>query len=506
MILIANTKLRLYITEVVTLLYILLFVYAAVSKLLDFENFQVQLGQSPLLSAFASWVSWLVPIVELLIVLMLIIPTSRKKGLIASLSLMTMFTAYIFIILHYSSFVPCSCGGILEKMSWNVHLIFNIVFMILTTVAIIFSNSPDGHDNSSSLLKSVKWISATVVLSAGTVIILFLSSEDIMHHDNPFIRRYSQHPVVFISAKDLKFNSYYLAGSYNNKVFLGNFTDPLHILSVDAGIQNSKKNTIVFDPQKIPFRSVKILVRGRYFYLTDGSVPAIFRGRISNWKVTKELKGIPYFTLVSPVDSSTIAFRSNNAKNAANVLGTFNGESDPKIIYHRDLLQAQGGGIFDTDGTILFSEELKKTIYLYYYRNEFMVIDRRGKLVYRSHTIDTITHAKIKVASLNNGKQFAMSSPPFSVNAHAAVCKNLLFVHSEVKGKFENDKLWEKSFIIDVYDLNRKSYLMSFPIFHTESNKLNSFMVTPSHLYALIGNNLVVYEIRPVLKKEMKLN
>ena len=41
------------IIEIICLLYILLFVYAAVSKLLDFENFQVQLGQSPLLSAFA---------------------------------------------------------------------------------------------------------------------------------------------------------------------------------------------------------------------------------------------------------------------------------------------------------------------------------------------------------------------------------------------------------------------------------------------------------------------
>ena len=62
-----TVRMQKVILELICLLYILLFVYAAVSKLLDFENFQVQLGQSPLLSAFAGWVAWIVPIVEIII-------------------------------------------------------------------------------------------------------------------------------------------------------------------------------------------------------------------------------------------------------------------------------------------------------------------------------------------------------------------------------------------------------------------------------------------------------
>lgn len=61
------------IVEIICFLYILLFVYAAISKLLDFENFRVQLGQSPLLSAFAGSIAWLVPILELLIALLLVL-------------------------------------------------------------------------------------------------------------------------------------------------------------------------------------------------------------------------------------------------------------------------------------------------------------------------------------------------------------------------------------------------------------------------------------------------
>ncbi len=39
-----TVRMQKVLIELICLLYILLFVYAAVSKLLDFENFQVQLG------------------------------------------------------------------------------------------------------------------------------------------------------------------------------------------------------------------------------------------------------------------------------------------------------------------------------------------------------------------------------------------------------------------------------------------------------------------------------
>jgi uncharacterized membrane protein YphA (DoxX/SURF4 family) len=119
------------ILEIICLLYVLLFVYAAVNKLIDVEKFQIQIGKSPLLTPFASWVAWTIPITEILISILLVIPKSRLVGLYASFSLMVMFTAYIVAILNFSSYVPCSCGGVLEKLGWTEHLIFNIAFVLL---------------------------------------------------------------------------------------------------------------------------------------------------------------------------------------------------------------------------------------------------------------------------------------------------------------------------------------------------------------------------------------
>lgn len=105
-----------YLPSIVSYFFILLFCYAAISKILDIENFQVQIAQSPLLSAYASFIPYTVILIELLTVLFLSIPKYRAAGLYGSFGMMSAFTVYIYLILNHSDFVPCSCGGILEKM------------------------------------------------------------------------------------------------------------------------------------------------------------------------------------------------------------------------------------------------------------------------------------------------------------------------------------------------------------------------------------------------------
>src|SRR6266478_713273 len=117
-----SQKLKTILIEIISGLFILLFVYAAASKLIDYQNFRIQLGQSPLLTAFAGWVSWVIPFLEIIISIMLAFPKSRLFGLYASFSLMVMFTAYIIAITKFSDYVPCSCGGVLQNMSWSQHL------------------------------------------------------------------------------------------------------------------------------------------------------------------------------------------------------------------------------------------------------------------------------------------------------------------------------------------------------------------------------------------------
>jgi len=118
-------------------LLIILFLYAATSKLLNYEKFQIQISQSAMLTEYANVIAWSVPALEIIISFLLCFVVTRPAALYASFSMMMAFTIYIFVILHFSSSIPCSCGGILEKMGWTQHLIFNLVFTCISAGAIL---------------------------------------------------------------------------------------------------------------------------------------------------------------------------------------------------------------------------------------------------------------------------------------------------------------------------------------------------------------------------------
>jgi uncharacterized membrane protein YphA (DoxX/SURF4 family) len=136
--------------DIVVFSYILLFVYAALTKLLDYQKFVVQLGQSPILTDYAQVLAVVVPFIELGISLMLIFPKTRLKGLYAAFGLMVIFTTYIVLASRFSDYVPCSCGGVLEGMTWTQHLIFNTVFVLLALIGILLQPNIRSVDSSTS--------------------------------------------------------------------------------------------------------------------------------------------------------------------------------------------------------------------------------------------------------------------------------------------------------------------------------------------------------------------
>jgi hypothetical protein len=127
--------------DIISSLLIALFVYAAVSKLLDQEKFRIELGKSPLLTSFAGWVAVMLPILEIGISIMLSFKRTRLLALYASFSLLTLFTAYLIAILQFSFYIPCTCGGVLQSMNWDTHIKFNVAFIVLAVIGILLSPS-----------------------------------------------------------------------------------------------------------------------------------------------------------------------------------------------------------------------------------------------------------------------------------------------------------------------------------------------------------------------------
>jgi uncharacterized membrane protein YphA (DoxX/SURF4 family) len=471
----------------ISYLYILLFVYAAVSKLLDFENFQVQLGQSPLLSAYTGFISYSVLIIELFITLLLTIPKSRYIGLLASFGLMLMFTAYIIIILNYSSFIPCSCGGILEKLNWREHLIFNIIFTVLAAIAVILTKNN---------FRTTLFLLAIALFGSSSMMILHLKSEYEMHRENPFIRRFIKGSSSKIAETKLKNYSQYFVGAYQNQIFLGDSQAPLYIVSYDTLLKSKEQHKIQLEREDFPFQSVQVKVLDSTFYVMDGTVPVIYKGNIKDWKAKLVMSNNNYyFSKTEIIDANTIAFRAQQLKTLDNILGVFSLTDTLKVDYAPMILQKQIDGFFDTDGLMLFDKPSQKLIYIYYYRNQFIVTDSKLNLLHRGNTIDTTSKAKLKVVAIKNTKQKKLASPPYLVNKTATVSNNLLFINSKLIGRYESKKMWKTASIIDIYNIEKKTYESSMYIYHYNEKKVSEMLIVNNNLFAIIGNQLHKYRL-----------
>jgi hypothetical protein len=129
---------RSIIIEIIILLYSILILYTAISKIMEYNVFKEQLAESLGIKPVASFLVIILPVFEFLAVIMLLIPRFRLKGLYFSLSLMIPCTLYIIALLAFKRDLPCSGGYVLTQLSWSQHLLLNSFFIAVSIIAIAF--------------------------------------------------------------------------------------------------------------------------------------------------------------------------------------------------------------------------------------------------------------------------------------------------------------------------------------------------------------------------------
>lgn len=124
-----------------------LFAYTAYAKIIDHDRFLHSLTRVHLISGFAVLISFLVPAVEVLVVILLIIPRTLKIGLSLFTLIMSAFTIYIISAMIWEPKLPCHCGGAIEKLSWGQHIWFNLAFILLASEGLWLIKSSKSFKN-----------------------------------------------------------------------------------------------------------------------------------------------------------------------------------------------------------------------------------------------------------------------------------------------------------------------------------------------------------------------
>ena len=139
--------------ECISALLILLFLYASLSKFMDFKTFIGEMNNQPLPNSWTPFLVWTIPSMEIVISIFVLFERTRLLGFYGALVLMGLFTIYaMLILLHVFPYVPCSCGGIIKRLTWRQHLALNLFFVGISFSGVLIQRRK--HFNSIMITKN----------------------------------------------------------------------------------------------------------------------------------------------------------------------------------------------------------------------------------------------------------------------------------------------------------------------------------------------------------------
>lgn len=483
------------VIELIVFLIAVLFLYAAGSKLADYGLFVRQMNKSPLLVGLSGFVGWAVPVTEILITLMLIIPKYRLAGFYAAFALMVLFTSYIVSILTFSEELPCACGGVLSALGWKNHVWFNAFFIALSFTGVFLLSGIKDHESTRPTWRMWQSIVLSCFGAISIIGILHLRSNTGSNGKADFIRN-TQTEVFELKSFEFDREDLYMAGVTSDQIFISSFNDPLNLLILDTALNEIGSVRISLAADSIDLKNARVSVDSATFYVFAGAHPAIFKGSTKDWKAYQVFQHTPYFINAVYVDDNCLFLSAVVEKNGSGIDQTVIGKVQnhpPSVVWYASILKGQSDSIYSSLGFLRYSKEVNRLIYTYRYDGKFTIMDTTLSAVRDYKTIDSILNLASAHEKLN-ADEHVSESIWREINVFAQVADNLLFIQSASQDKASYS--FDDVSVIDVYDIEGGKYQYSYVIPREKDSKIKLFKIMRNRLYAFYDKSLVVYLIK----------
>ncbi|MVT10326.1 hypothetical protein [Chitinophaga tropicalis] len=303
--------------------------------------------------------------------------------------------------------------------------------------------------------------------------------------------------AVWKRSLDLQYPAYYIAGYADQHIYLGNYSASQHLLTVNLNLKDTQQLTLTMPAgERYAWKLARVMVDSPAVYMTEGSTPALYRGKLDDLNMNRFLPQSCFFNMLQSISFTSFISRSihiDSLGNKQNILVKITTDS-PYVKLGKDIITKQVDGVFCTDGTLDYDRQTGQLVYLYHYRNEFVTLDTNLQVINTGHTLDTNTIAKIQVADMSTGTS-KFSAPPTYVNSRARIADNRIYVLSSLLADNEDGKTGQQHEIIDVFSLDKGEYLHTLYIPLKGGARITDFIIKGDELFALQDRTLNVYSI-----------
>ncbi len=125
--------------DVIIYSYAFLYMYTGWAKFMNLSTFIRGNSKIPHLGQYAKLIGYGIPSLEIVLAILLVIPVYRIKrfALWTSTLLMAVFIIYLSLMVKFAENKLCDCGGVIESMGWEAHIVFNSIWLIAGIFALV---------------------------------------------------------------------------------------------------------------------------------------------------------------------------------------------------------------------------------------------------------------------------------------------------------------------------------------------------------------------------------
>lgn len=198
-----------------------------------------------------------------------------------------------------------------------------------------------------------------------------------------------------------------------------------------------------------------------------------------------------------PISARRIVSKVYDPALSQNILQTVDLEDAEPKRSARYILEKQVDGVFCTDGVLRYDPGSGLLLYVYHYRNRFVLLDQNLKALLSGKTIDTTAHVNFSVGSFSKNATMisSFSTPPKLVNSNAFFNSQYIFVVSALISENEKPSDFRKTSVIDIYRIDG-DYLYSVKVPDLKGEKVRDFIVSGDRLVLLYKSTLLSYKLR----------
>lgn len=126
-----------YAYYICTLILLAMWIPVSLDKILHFELFKSAMIQQPFNDRLGVMLAYMLPFLEVITALFFLFKKYRIVGFYLSSLLMIIFTTYVAVaLLGKPENLPCGCGLVFQHLSWEVHLILNGIFLLISLIGL----------------------------------------------------------------------------------------------------------------------------------------------------------------------------------------------------------------------------------------------------------------------------------------------------------------------------------------------------------------------------------